>query len=86
MRGAVIWFNLEKGYGFIRTEDEERLYVARDGFLRGHVPLERCAGRAVTFDRVGAEDDARAIEVAFIPDDGSPRRARLRSARSGVRI
>lgn len=86
MRGEVIWFNLEKGYGFIRTEEEERLYVAKDGFARGHVPVERCAGRAVTFERVAAEGDARAVEVVFDAEGEPPRRARLRSARSGVRI
>lgn len=86
MRGAVIWFNLEKGHGFIRTEDDERLYVALDGFAHGEAPVERCAGRAVNFERVADEGDPRAIEVSFVPDDGPPRRARLRSARSGARI
>jgi len=86
MRGEVIWFNLEKGHGFIRTEEAERLYVARDGFAAGEAPVERCAGRAVTFERVAVEDDARAVQVSFVPDEGPGRRARLRSARSGVRV
>jgi len=85
MRGEVIWFNLEKGHGFIRTEEAERLYVALDGFLSGEAPVERCAGRVVTFERVAEEGDPRAVQVSFVPDEGPARRARLRSARSGVR-
>ena len=88
MLGTIIWFNIDKGHGFIRTESDERLYVALDGFQPGEAPTERVAGRAVTFERADAEGtgEARAVQVAFLPDDGPPRRARLRSARSGVRI
>ncbi|HLY93800.1 MAG TPA: hypothetical protein VKP14_03045 [Gaiellaceae bacterium] len=86
MLGTIIWFNMDKGHGFIRTEDEERLYVAKDGFLPGEAPTERVAGRAVRFERIAAEGDARAVQVSFLPDDGPPRRARLRSARSGARV
>ncbi len=82
----MIWFNVDKGHGFIRTEEEERLYVAKDGFMPGEAPTERVAGRAVTFERIAVEDDARAVQVSFVQDDGPPRRARLRSARSGVRV
>jgi cold shock protein len=83
MKGTMIWFNREKGFGFIRTEEGERLYVARSGFLGDHVPADRCAGRQVTFERVEEQDDARAVDVVF-PVAAEPRRARLRHAR-GVR-
>lgn len=86
MLGTMIWFNVDKGHGFIRTEEEERLYVAKDGFKPGEAPTERVAGRAVTFERIAAEGDARAVDVSFVEDGGPPRRARLRSARSGVRV
>ena len=86
MLGTMIWFNVDKGHGFIRTEDEERLYVAKDGFMPGEAPTERVAGRAVTFERVAVEGDARAVQVSFVAEGGPPRRARLRSARSGVRV
>jgi cold shock protein len=82
MQGTMIWFNVEKGYGFIRTEDDERLYVARDGFAEGHDPEPRCKGREVTFERVVAEGDTRAVNVTFLAQD-EPRRARLRHARGG---
>jgi cold shock CspA family protein len=86
MLGTMIWFNMDKGHGFIRTEAEERLYVAMDGFKPGEAPTERVAGRAVTFEREATEGDPRAVQVSFVVEDGPPRRARLRSARAGARI
>jgi cold shock CspA family protein len=82
MLGTMLWFNLEKGYGFIRTEDDERLYVAGSGFLSGHEPARRCRGQHVTFDRHVAEGDTRAVNVSFVAET-QPRRARIRSARGG---
>jgi cold shock CspA family protein len=82
MRGTMLWFNVDKGYGFIRTEHDERLYVATSGFLPDNEPESRCKGREVTFERDSAEADARAVEVAFVVQD-EPRRARLRHARGG---
>src|SRR5436309_11160875 len=49
MQGTMLWFNADKGHGFIRTEDDERLYVARAGFATDHEPQPRCKGRAVSF-------------------------------------
>jgi cold shock CspA family protein len=82
MRGTMLWFNVDKGYGFIHTEHDERLYVARSGFLANHQPEPRCKGREVSFERQIAEGDSRAVNVSFVvqPD---PRRARLRQARHG---
>jgi cold shock CspA family protein len=82
MQGTMLWFNVDKGYGFIRTEHDERLYVARSGFASGEQPEPRCKGRRVSFQRQEAEGDARAVEVAFVTSD-DPRRARLRHARGG---
>ncbi len=85
-RGKMIWFNNEKGYGFIRTEDDERLYVAQSGFLPEHVPASRCAGHEVTFERLGVEGDTRAVNVSFPPTADPARRARLRSPRTGSKL
>jgi len=82
MEGTMIWFNAEKGFGFIRTETDERLYVALSGFAPGDVPRERCAGKRVVFERTAEEGDARAINVVF-PNTPVPQRARLRHARGG---
>ena len=83
MHGTMLWFNVDKGYGFIQTEDGERLHVARSGFLPGHEPAPRCKGRPVSFERTDVEEgETRAVGVAFLPDV-EPRRARLRHSRGG---
>ena len=82
MQGTMLWFNDDKGYGFIQTEHEERLYVARSGFQADYGPMHRCKGREVSFDRLVAEGDTRAINVEFV-ERLPQRRARLRHARSG---
>ncbi|HEY2541688.1 MAG TPA: cold shock domain-containing protein [Gaiellaceae bacterium] len=85
MQGTMLWFNLDKGYGFIHTEEDERLYVARSGFLPEHQPALRCKGRAVNFERHAAEGDARAVNVSFLTSSDPPR-ARLRHQRGGRSI
>ena len=35
VQGEMLWFNVDKGYGFIQTQDDERLYVAASGFRDG---------------------------------------------------
>jgi cold shock CspA family protein len=86
MHGKMLWFNAEKGYGFIETDDDERLYVASSGFLPKEEPKKRCAGRHVTFERIAAEGDARAVNVSFVPESELPNRARLRTPRSGSKL
>jgi len=82
VQGTMLWFNLEKGYGFISTEAGERLYVARGGFLPNQEPERRCKGRVVSFHRQVREGDVRAVEVSFVTYE-DPRRARLRTTRGG---
>jgi len=83
MRGEMLWFNHEKGHGFIRTETDERLLVAEQGFRDGELPEGRCKGMVVAFDREDGDDgDPRAVDVHFVTDAPSPR-ARLRRARGG---
>ncbi len=82
MAGAVLWFNVEKGHGFIQTEEGERLYVARSGFLPKHEPMPRCKGREVSFHRQVHDADVRAVEVSFVTRREPPR-ARLRTPRGG---
>jgi cold shock protein len=82
MRGTMLWFNSEKGYGYIRTEDDERLYVAHDGFQPGQQPAPRCKGRHVDFERHVADGGARAVNVTFVLAEDPPR-ARLRHSRGG---
>ena len=74
--GDMLWFNNEKGHGFIETATGDRLRVEGAGFRNGP-PEGRCAGMAVTFQVTGDGDTARALDVAF-PEDAPPRRARIR--------
>jgi hypothetical protein len=45
MRGTMVWFNEEKGHGYISTETGERLYVSEHGFRDGIAPKGRPPGR-----------------------------------------
>ena len=85
MRGRMLWFNLDKGYGFIRSEDDERLAVGSSGFRPGHQPGARCKGRPVDFDRETGDDGPYAANVSFVVHE-EPRRARLRSSRGGHKL
>jgi len=88
LQGKMIWFNGEKGYGFIQTAEDERLSVTSSGFLPDEEPAThaRCAGRAVTFERVTDDGEPHAVNVSFVPDGKLPPRARLRSPRSGSKL
>ena len=85
MRGEMLFFNQTKGAGFIRTEEGERLYVTRDGFLPGTPPEGRCAGKKVTFERepIDGEHGFQALSVAML-EEAMGGRARLRRS-GGVR-
>jgi cold shock CspA family protein len=80
MRGEMLWFNEAKSYGFIETEDGERLYVHSSGFAAG-APAGRCAGLPVALRLVVDDLGRRAVDVSFV-DDTAARRAR---PRRGVR-
>ena len=79
MHGKMLWFAEAKDYGFISTEDAERLYVHGTGFAGGVRPKGRCAALPVTFVVTIDEGVRKAEEVVFV-EDISPRRARLRHA------
>ena len=82
MQGKMLWFNPTKGFGFITTDADERLYVEDSGFLPDQNPSGRCGGRMVTFERREGDGDPRAVNVAFPPED-EQRRARLHQSRGG---
>ena len=82
VNGCMLWFHEVKGYGFIRTDDGERLYVKRDGFLNGDAPVGRCAGLPVRFGVDERGGQRVAVNVALVSEE-APRRARRRT--SGVR-
>jgi cold shock CspA family protein len=77
MQGKLLWFAEAKDYGFIATEDAERLYVHGTGFAGGVRPKGRCAELPVTFT-VTVDDGTRRAEGVVFSEDIAPRRARLR--------
>ena len=86
MRGEMLFFNHTNGFGFIRTEDGERLYVHRNGFLPGTPPEGRIAGTKVTFEREPVdhpEHSHQALGVVLL-EEVAANRARLRRS-GGIR-
>lgn len=62
MTGKVKWFNSEKGYGFITTENGEDLFVHYSQILKdGFKTLEE--NEAVTFDVVEGQKGPQAANV-----------------------
>ena len=78
----MLWFNLTKDHGFIRTEEDERLLVTGDGFADGEKREVRCAHMTVTFQIEANGGERQARNVAF-EQEVAARRARLR--RGGIR-
>lgn len=62
MTGKVKWFNSEKGFGFITTENGEDLFVHFSQIQKdGYKTLEE--GEAVTFDVVEGQKGPQAANV-----------------------
>jgi hypothetical protein len=75
----MLWFDEAKHYGFVLTEDGERLRVERNGFVDGKAPVGRCARRPVTLSVAEHGGERVAVDVSLIEED-PPRRARRRSS------
>jgi hypothetical protein len=75
----MLWFDEANDYGFILTEDGERLYVDRDGFVERAAPVGRCARLPVRLS-VSERDGTRvAVDVSLVPQE-TYGRARRRSS------
>jgi hypothetical protein len=79
MNGTMLWFNEIKDFGFILTEEDERLYVDRDGFVERAAPVGRCAGLPVHLTVGEREGQRIAVDVSLVPDEVR-RRARRRTS------
>jgi cold shock CspA family protein len=77
MRGTMVWFNEDKGHGYISTEAGERLFVSENGFLGGNAPKGRCAGLPVEFEVATSLQGRQAVGSVLVEQD-EPRRARRR--------
>lgn len=76
----MLWFNEAKAYGFILTEEGERLYVDRDGFVERAAPAGRCARLPVRLT-VSERDGKRiAVDVSRVPEEPHGRARRRTSA------
>ena len=75
----MLWFDEAKDFGFILTDEGERLYVDRDGFVDRAAPVGRCARLPVELS-IGERDGERiAVDVSLVHEE-TPRRARRRSS------
>jgi len=62
MRGRVKWFNPEKGYGFISTENGDDVFVHFSAInMEGYKTLAE--GQIVEFDVVKSERGNQAVNV-----------------------
>jgi cold shock CspA family protein len=80
MRGTMVWFNEEKGHGYISTETGERLYVSQNGFLGGNAPKGRCAGLVVEFEIATSLNGRQAVGSVLVEKDDPPRARRRHRA------
>jgi cold shock CspA family protein len=82
MRGTMVWFNEEKGHGYISTEAGERLYVSQNGFRDGNAPEGRCAGLPVEFEVATSVEGRHAVGSVLVEEPMPPRaRRRYRAGR-----
>jgi hypothetical protein len=79
VKGTMLWFDEAKDYGFVLTDDRERLRVDRDGFVDGAAPVGRCARRPVELSVRERDGERVAVDVSLTTEE-SPRRARRRSS------
>ena len=64
-KGTVKWFNNQKGYGFIRDEEGNDVFVHYSGIQKeGFKSLEE--GQEVTFDTIDVEKGKQAVNVTVI--------------------
>ena len=78
LSGKMLWFDEAKDFGFIRTEEDERLYVHRTGFVDA-APVGRCATLPVVLTIAVIDGQRQATHVSMTEAE-APRRARRRSA------
>ncbi len=64
-RGEVKWFNVQKGYGFIRKPDGQEIFFHRSSLLSAS-PWEVFEGQAVRFEEEETARGPQAVAVELI--------------------
>ncbi|MFQ5342041.1 MAG: cold-shock protein [Anaerolineae bacterium] len=64
-RGEVKWFNVQKGYGFIREPDGQEIFFHRSSLLSAS-PWEVFEGQAVRFEEEETARGPQAVAVELI--------------------
>ena len=78
MKGEMLWFDEAKDYGFVLTDEGERLYVDRESFVNRAAPVGRCSKLPVQLSVAERDGERIAVNVSLIPEEQT-RRARRRS-------
>lgn len=65
LRGEVKWFNVQKGYGFIRKPDGQEIFFHRSSLVSAS-PWEVFEGQAVRFDEEQTARGPQAVEVELV--------------------
>jgi len=79
VNGTMLWFDEAKDFGFVLTEEGERISAHRSGFLPGEAPVGRCARCAVGLSATVQNGKRVAIDVSMAPEVAHGR-ARWRSS------
>lgn len=77
LRGTVKWFDSRKGFGFIRTEDGQEVFVHQDDIESGRpvTSLELRSGDTVTMNVEDAAKGPKATGVKMIEVAGAAKEA-----------
>jgi len=67
IRGSIVWFNKEKGYGFILPPEGKSIFVHKSGFLSNdHLKLGDHGGEKVVMDIAQGQKGPKAVNVKII--------------------
>ncbi|MCK1228093.1 cold-shock protein [Streptococcus uberis] len=65
-QGTVKWFNAEKGFGFISTEEDQEYFAHFSAIqTKGYKTLDE--GQQVTFDIVDGHSGLQAVNITKLP-------------------
>jgi hypothetical protein len=80
VKGTMLWFDEAKDYGFILTEEDERVFVDRDGFVERAAPVGRCARLPVSLTVTERDGTRIALDVSLVTEDPLNRARRRASS------